>query len=137
LLHFKINSVDEWRNIAESIKSRIIHNVLFLEGDLGSGKTTFTRYLLQTIGSTDNVSSPTYSIVNEYDTSMGKVFHFDLYRLKSRSELYDIDIEEYLENSYLSIIEWPEILEKEMPYISHHKMKIINSKNNLRLIEFI
>jgi len=137
VLQLEVNSIEGWEDIAEKIKPLIVHNILFLEGDLGSGKTTFTRYLVRSLGSTDDVSSPTYSIVNEYDSSKGKIFHFDLYRLKSSTELYDIDIEEYLVNAYLSIIEWSEILEKEIPDLLYHKMKITNTKENIRLIEFI
>jgi len=136
LLKLEVHSVKDWKDIVKKIKPLIIHNILFLDGDLGSGKTTFTRNLVNSLGSEDNVSSPTYSIVNEYDSSKGKIFHFDLYRLKSPAELYDINIEEYLENAYLNIIEWPQILEKEIPDLVYHKMKITTTKNNIRLIKF-
>jgi len=135
-LILEVHLVEDWKDIVKKIKPLIIHNILFLEGDLGSGKTTFTRNLVNSLGSEDSVSSPTYSIVNEYDSPKGKIFHFDLYRLKSPIELYDINIEEYLENAYLNIIEWPHILEKEIPYLVHHKIKITNTKNNIRLINF-
>jgi len=137
LLQLEVHSIENWKDIAEKIKSLITHNILFLKGDLGSGKTTFTRFLVHSLGSKDNVNSPTYSIVNEYDSPAGKIFHFDLYRLKSPMELYEIDIEEYLENAYLSIIEWPELLEREIPNLVHHKIKITNTKDNIRMIKYI
>ena len=64
--------------------------------------------------------------MNEYDTPKGKIFHFDLYRLKSVEEAYDFGIEEYLDNGYLSIIEWPEIYEEELADLPHHEMTITN-----------
>ena len=74
-----------------------------LKGNLGAGKTTFTQFLLKNLGSTDEVSSPTYAIVNEYNSPKGKVFHFDLYRLKKIEEAYDFGIEEYLDLSLIHI----------------------------------
>ena len=76
------------------------------------------------MGSTDTVTSPTYAIVNEYNTPKGKVFHFDLYRLNTIEEVYDIGMDEYLENSELCIIEWPEIYEDELSYYGYHEMTI-------------
>ena len=79
------------------------------------------------MGSKDEFSSPTYAIVNEYDSPKGKIFHFDLYRMKSIEEVYDIGMEEYLDNSFLCIIEWPEIYEEELVDFPHHEMKIENN----------
>ncbi|HOB25505.1 MAG TPA: tRNA (adenosine(37)-N6)-threonylcarbamoyltransferase complex ATPase subunit type 1 TsaE, partial [Kaistella sp.] len=77
-------------------------------------------------GSNDEVSSPTYAIVNEYHSPKGKIFHFDLYRMKNIDEVYDIGMEEYLDNAFLCIIEWPEIYEEELADFPHHEMKIEN-----------
>ena len=97
-----------------------------LKGNLGAGKTTFSQFLMKNLGSTDEVSSPTYAIVNEYHSPKGKVFHFDLYRLKKIEEAYDIGIEEYIDNAFLCIIEWPEIYEEELSDLPHHEMTITN-----------
>lgn len=79
---FKINKIEEWDDLAGNIMSILKHKVLLLKGDLGVGKTTFTKSLLKKLGSNDDVDSPTYALVNEYDTQKGKVFHFDLYRYR-------------------------------------------------------
>lgn len=121
---FKIDKLEDWENVVAEISPQLKHSVLTLKGNLGAGKTTFTQYLLKKLGSEDEVNSPTYSIVNEYDTPKGKVFHFDLYRLKNLDEVYDIGIEEYLESAYLSIIEWPEIYSEDLQNLPHHKMSI-------------
>lgn len=135
-MQFKINTIQEWQNVIEEILPHLKHNILLLKGNLGAGKTTFTQFLLKNLGSTDEVSSPTYAIVNEYDSAKGKIFHFDLYRIKSIEEVYDIGIEEYLDNAYLCIIEWPEIYEKELVDLPHHEMKI-NNLGDYREIDFI
>jgi tRNA threonylcarbamoyladenosine biosynthesis protein TsaE len=119
--------MDDWQHIAEKVALALEHNILLLKGNLGAGKTTFTQFLLKKLGSTDEVSSPTYSIVNEYNTPQGKVYHFDLYRLKNIDEVYDIGIEEYLDNAFLCIIEWPEVYEEELYGLKYHKMSINNT----------
>ncbi|MCJ7935263.1 MAG: tRNA (adenosine(37)-N6)-threonylcarbamoyltransferase complex ATPase subunit type 1 TsaE [Chryseobacterium sp.] len=123
----EIHSLNEWQNMVDEILPKLKYNILLLKGNLGAGKTTFTQFLLKNLGSTDEVSSPTYSIVNEYSTSKGKVYHFDLYRLKSIEEVYDIGIEEYLDNSFLCIIEWPEVYEEELYGLNYHTMSIMNN----------
>ena len=134
-MKFSINTLAEWNDVVNEIIPELKHAILLLEGNLGAGKTTFTQVLLKALGSRDEVSSPTYSIVNEYDTPKGKVFHFDLYRLKNVDEAYDFGIEEYLDNAYLSIIEWPEIYMDELEAYDFHKMSIINTESG-REIEF-
>lgn len=126
-MQFKINKVEDWQNVIDEILPQLQHHILLLKGNLGAGKTTFSQFLLKNLGSKDEVSSPTYAIVNEYITPKGKVFHFDLYRMKSIEEVYDIGIEEYLDNSFLCIIEWPEIYEEELADLPHHEMKIENN----------
>lgn len=85
--------------------------VAFLHGDLGAGKTTFVKKLVQMLGSEEDASSPTYSLVNEYLIPDGKVFHIDLYRLNDTYEAQDMGIEEYLDSSAFCLIEWPSIIE--------------------------
>lgn len=134
-MQFTIHQLEEWKDIVNQIIPNLQHNILLLKGNLGSGKTTFSQFLLKELGSSDEISSPTYSIVNEYDTAKGKVFHFDLYRLKSVEEAYDFGIEEYLDNGYLSIIEWPEIYTDELEGYDFHEMIITNTESG-REIEF-
>jgi ATPase, YjeE family len=126
-MQFTIKSIDDWQVIVDKIAPELKHNILLLKGNLGAGKTTFTQFLMKKLGSGDEVNSPTYSIVNEYSTPKGKVYHFDLYRLKNIDEVYDIGIEEYLDNAFLCIIEWPEVYEDELYGIKFHEMSIINT----------
>ncbi len=125
-MEFKLNKIEDWQKVVDEILPQLQHNILLLKGNLGAGKTTFTQFLLKKLGSNDEVSSPTYAIVNEYHSPKGKIFHFDLYRMKNIDEVYDIGMEEYLDNAFLCIIEWPEIYEEELADFPHHEMKIEN-----------
>lgn len=134
-MEFTIENIEDWQGVAEKIIPKLKHTILLLRGNLGAGKTTFTQALVKKLGSGDNVSSPTYSIVNEYDTPKGKVFHFDLYRLTTEQEVFETGIEEYLENGFLNIIEWPEIYSEELKDYQHHEMTIENTATG-RIINF-
>lgn len=85
-------------------------HVLFY-GPMGSGKTTFIKDLCVVLGSNDNLSSPSYSIVNEYLCNGNKIYHFDLYRVKDVQELMDIGIEDYLASGSWCLFEWPQLVE--------------------------
>lgn len=126
-MQFTIKNIEDWQEIVNKIVPELQHNILLLKGNLGAGKTTITQFLLKKLGSDDEVSSPTYSIVNEYNTPQGKIFHFDLYRLKNIDEVYDIGMEEYLDNAFLCIIEWPEVYEDDLYGLKYHEMSIINT----------
>ena len=82
--------------------------VIAYEGDLGAGKTAFTRGLARGLGCTDIVTSPTYTIVNEYLSGRLPLFHFDMYRLRSSDDLFDIGWEDYLERGGVCAVEWSE-----------------------------
>ena len=82
--------------------------VIAYEGDLGAGKTAFTRGLARGLGCTDTVTSPTYTIVNEYLSGRLPLFHFDMYRLHSSDDLFDIGWEDYLERGGVCAVEWSE-----------------------------
>ena len=83
-------------------------NIIAYCGDLGAGKTAFTRGLARGLGCTDIVTSPTYTIVNEYLSGRLPLFHFDMYRLGSSDELWDIGWEDYLERGGICAVEWSE-----------------------------
>ena len=85
--------------------------VIAFRGDLGAGKTAFTRGLARGLGITDPVTSPTYTIVNEYLSGRLPLFHFDMYRLRSAEELFDIGWDDYLERGGVCAVEWSENVE--------------------------
>lgn len=126
-MNFSITQLEDWQQVVDKILPQLQHPILLLKGNLGAGKTTFTQFLLKNLDSKDEVNSPTYSIVNEYNSPKGKIFHFDLYRLKNLEEVYDIGIEEYIDNGFLCIIEWPEVYEEELYDLKFHTINIINS----------
>ena len=134
-MEFKINKLEDWQTVINEILPQLQYNILLLKGNLGAGKTTFSQFLLKNLGSQDEVSSPTYAIVNEYDTPKGNVFHFDLYRMKNADEVEDIGIHEYLDNAFLCIIEWPEVYEEELAHFPHHEMSIEHD-GEYRVINF-
>ena len=133
---FEVSSIENWKRITEEILPLIKKKILLLKGNLGVGKTTFTKCLLEKMGSEEEVNSPTYSLVNEYFTPNGKVFHFDLYRINDLEELFDVGIEEYIESGLLTIIEWPDIYEKELLEMDFHVMEIENN-DGIRKVSFI
>ena len=106
--------------------------IILLDAPMGAGKTTLIKEFCLALESKDNFSSPTYSIVNEYHYPGGKIFHFDLYRLKSEEELMDLGIEEYLDSGHYCIFEWPQLVEEfvKIPY----KKIDIEVKENIRYI---
>lgn len=109
-----IKTENELPEMATKILERMGDNkLLLLVGDLGAGKTTFVKHAVKELGVEIDISSPTFSIVNEYPVRNGdgKVFHIDLYRLKTLQEALDIGIEEYLYSGYFCFIEWPQVIE--------------------------
>ena len=102
------------REILEKEVDRSI--IIFLEGELGAGKTTFTKGILKGLNYDEVVTSPTYNLVQIHETKNYRVFHFDLYRISEPIELEEIGIDEYLnETSSLSIFEWPKNGEANLP----------------------
>ena len=109
-------------------------DILVLTGELGSGKTKLTEGILTYYGLEDEISSPTFTIVNEYIKDDTNVFHFDVYRLEDSSEFYAIGGEEYFENG-ICIIEWGEIIQDALPkdYI-HIQFERDDVNENIRIL---
>jgi tRNA threonylcarbamoyladenosine biosynthesis protein TsaE len=85
-------------------------------GSMGAGKTTIIKAICESLGAVDLVSSPTFTLVNEYKTAGGEsIFHIDFYRIKKQAELYDFGIEEYLTGDSYCFMEWPELIEEILP----------------------
>ena len=103
-------------SIAAEIISSVKNKTLLFYGEMGVGKTTLIKEICQQLGILDNISSPTFSLVNEYQTSKGeKVFHFDFYRIEEEEEALDIGIEEYFDSDAWCLVEWPENIENLLP----------------------
>lgn len=133
-MEFKIQSVEELKKVAKELIPQFLHKVILFEGEMGAGKTTFMKVLVEEMHTQDEISSPTFSIVNEYDTELGKVYHFDMYRIKSEEEAMDFGVEEYLYSGNFCFIEWPSKVENLLPE-EHHIVKII-AEENFRTIIF-
>ena len=112
MMQITTHSADETQALGQKLASRLAPgDVIAYFGDLGAGKTAFTRGLAQGLGITDPVTSPTYTIVNEYLSGRIPLFHFDMYRLSSSDELFDIGWEDYLSRGGVCAVEWSENVE--------------------------
>lgn len=132
-MNFLIKNTDELPVVAKELVSKFKHKIVLFEGELGAGKTTLIKELVKQLGSTDEASSPTFSIVNEYDSPNGKIFHFDFYRIKSEEEALDFGTEEYLDSGNWCFIEWPDKIENLL-FDDFHKIKIISEDGTRNII---
>jgi tRNA threonylcarbamoyladenosine biosynthesis protein TsaE len=101
--------------IAADIIPQLVHPVVLLKGSLGAGKTTLITSLAQQLGVTKGISSPTFSLVNEYQTPTLPLYHFDMYRLNDESEALDFGVEEYFYSGSYCFVEWPEQIPSLIP----------------------
>ena len=111
-----VNSTQQLPELAQEI----LHaagdkKVLLFSGQMGAGKTTLIKEICRALGSADEISSPTFSIVNEYVGKNGPLYHFDFHRLENEEEAYDIGAEEYFDSGNYCFIEWPEIVSNLLP----------------------
>jgi len=111
--------------------------IVVFYGSLGSGKTTIIKAICKVLGAVDIVSSPTFTLVNEYKTSTGEsLYHIDLYRIRKPDEVFDLGIEEYLSSGSYCFIEWPEMAEGILPP-GRVNIRIIVGNNDLRILEIL
>lgn len=125
------NSPNDTLKIAKTIASKLkIGDTIVLTGELGAGKTKFTEGFLSFFNMQDEISSPTFNIVNEYTSNDTNIYHFDVYRLENSDEFYAIGGDEYFEKG-ISIIEWGEIIEDALPdeYLKIVFQKDTNNEN--------
>lgn len=131
-----IFSIDEIQEVAQKILAEKPNKVMLFHGNMGVGKTTLIKALAKELGVTDATSSPTFSLVNEYQTNDNQyVYHFDMYRLKSEAEALDMGIDEYLYSGHWCFIEWAEKIPNLLPdQFSTINMAItVEGKRDLRL----
>ena len=114
-MEIRIENIDQIRTAARTFIENVLpgHRVFAFYGKMGAGKTTFIKALCAELGVNDEVTSPTFAIVNEYGQN---VFHFDFYRIKRLEEVYDLGYEDYFyRKDALCLIEWPELIEELLP----------------------
>ena len=137
MYNFIPKSEEDTINFAKNLASKLeTSDVIVLTGELGSGKTKFTEGFLSYFGLENEISSPTFTIVNEYKSQSGQnIYHFDVYRLSDTEEFYAIGGEEYFENG-ICIIEWGEIIKDALPpnYI-HITFEKDETDENTRLLK--
>lgn len=109
-------------------------SVLFLEGELGAGKTTLTQGLVSALGFTDTVTSPTYALMHVYPTPGGQVLHVDAYRVRDVAELYEMDLDELVAGSRVSVIEWGEGLYADWPDAPVLRLEHVDTAGDVRRV---
>ena len=115
-MQYKIENITELANAAAwLIENTPQQKVYLFQGAMGAGKTTFIKAICNYLGVIGNTSSPTFSIVNAYDSNQGELYHFDFYRLKDETEAYDLGYEEYFYSGCYCFIEWPEKIPNLVP----------------------
>ena len=135
-VQLSVNSTTQLPQAAEAILANSAGNKIFLfYGEMGAGKTTLIKVLCEALGVTEQATSPTFSIVNEYIGRDSRIFHFDFYRLKNQTEALDMGCEEYFYSGDYCFIEWPDKIPDMLPshYISVN-ISVLN--DNTRKISF-
>jgi len=133
-LEYYLQDIQE---VAQKIIDANPEKVILFNGEMGAGKTTLIKILCKTLGVEDATSSPTFSLVNEYQTTTNQlVYHFDVYRLKSQAEALDMGIDEYLYSGNWCFIEWAEKIPDLLPE-NHSQITISVLKDGKRILELV
>nr|WP_288834114.1 tRNA (adenosine(37)-N6)-threonylcarbamoyltransferase complex ATPase subunit type 1 TsaE [uncultured Flavobacterium sp.] len=128
-------SLDEISNVAELIVAAQPNKIILFNGEMGAGKTTFIKQLCKTLGVAEATSSPTFSLVNEYQTTDNQiVYHFDFYRLKKETEALDMGVDDYLYSGNWCFIEWAENIASLIPE-THSTITIEALSDGKRLLK--
>lgn len=112
----KLNyQIEELEDIATQILNEANSKYILFSGEMGAGKTTLIKELVKQLGSINKVSSPTFSLVNEYEGKKNDIYHFDFYRIDDETEAFDMGFEDYLDDKHYVFIEWPEKISNLWP----------------------
>lgn len=112
----QIDSLEALQNFAKHLANNYPEKRIFIfDGPMGVGKTTLIQWICKELGSTDTISSPTFSIVNEYESANGPLYHFDFYRLEDEEEAFDMGYEDYFFSGNYCFIEWPSKIPNLLP----------------------
>ena len=132
------NNPDDLGKIASHLINKYLdYRVFAFYGEMGAGKTTFVKTICKQLGVTDVVNSPTFSIVNVYESqNKGQLYHFDFYRMKTPEEIFDIGYEDYLFSGNYCFLEWPEKVENLLPRDAIKVIIEVDEVNNTRNIIF-
>lgn len=130
---FIVKQIKDWEVCAKSLLDRFSAKTLCFQGDLGAGKTTFIQAICAELGIKDEVTSPTYSIIQEYGND-SIVYHMDLYRLESYDQLMEIGIEEYLYSDHFCLIEWPDLILDHFNDLNIVKIEIQHQNDGERIV---
>ncbi len=126
-------SLEQIRDIAQEVIASSKHKILLFNGEMGVGKTTLIKEICSILGVEDTISSPTFSLVNEYATGNNEiVYHFDFYRIKDEEEALDMGIEDYFYNDNWCLVEWPQNIKNLLPLNSvniHIELTSDNQRN--------
>lgn len=135
LINMKVKfELDQLNKTSVELKKNINYNIVLISGEMGAGKTTLIKELLLHMSVIDNVSSPTFSIINEYSTIKDEIiYHMDLYRIKDIAELNNIGFFEYLESGRTCLIEWGEMIEELID--SDYNKFTLTVEDNLRILK--
>ncbi len=136
-MNFEVNSIAETTNIGRQL-GKILNpgDIVCLTGDLGTGKTHITKGIAEGLEIDENITSPTFTIVNEYDSGRLKLYHFDVYRVSDPDEIYAIGFDDYIFGEGVSIIEWANYIEEILPkdYLHIYIQKDLSKGENYRKI---
>lgn len=122
-------------SVATELLEKTQSKTLLFYGEMGAGKTTLIKALLRALGADDDGSSPTFSLVNEYESPSGSIYHFDFYRIEDETEALDMGIEEYLDSGAWIFIEWPQKIEKFLAD-TPQRVEILTLTADRRMLKF-
>ena len=138
MMKLTIRSLDTIRETAREFVANMGQASVFaFYGKMGAGKTTFVKAICEEIGVEDVITSPTFAIVNEYQSTKtgGPIYHFDFYRIKKLDEVYDMGYEDYFYSGAPCFLEWPELIEEILPNDAV-KVTITEQEDGTRIVEF-